>query len=138
VRARKASGQVTDSPATRPAPDTSAVAARNIGRIATTVRAARQQPQPPAAPDPFTLERLGPWEILRRDATGKRAVARCANCQTVREISVVDGCIASCGCARARTPGASEPPKTKQQRDLEQALKDRERYRRARGLGRRV
>ena len=59
-----------------------------------------------SAPDPFNLERLGPWEILRRDPTGKRAVARCVNCQTVREISVVDG-IASCGCARARMGGAA-------------------------------
>ena len=39
---------------------------------------------------------------------------------------------------RTEVVAASEPPKTKQQRDLEQALKDRERYRQARGLGRRV
>jgi hypothetical protein len=89
VKARKASGQVTDCPATYPAPD-SAVAAR-IGRNATTSKPARQHKPfavaraPPL--DPLAgLEHIGSLVVLGVDSTGKRTLTRCS-CGAVREIS---------------------------------------------------
>jgi len=101
VKPGKASGRITPEGETARA---SVLLGGENRREATTSQPARQQPQPPAAPDPF--ERLGPWEILRRDSTGKRATARCTNCLAVREISIADNMIANCGCARARPPGS--------------------------------
>ena len=63
------------------------------------------KPQPPDPPE-AGLERLGQsWAIIKRDACGKRAVARCCYCQMVREISIADGCVARCGCS-GTSPGA--------------------------------
>jgi len=58
-------------------------------------------PKPPA---PFDTFRLGPWRLLRRDRTGKRAVARCSNCGLIREIGLAGG-IPSCGCVRSHSLG---------------------------------
>jgi hypothetical protein len=55
-------------------------------------------PAPAPTDLPFSLGRLGPWSILGRDALGKRAVAQCSHCRAVKEISIADGSIASCGC----------------------------------------
>jgi hypothetical protein len=52
------------------------------------------------------LADFGPWTIFQTDPTGKRALARCTCCQTVREISVVNG-IPSCGCTGSRRSTAS-------------------------------
>ncbi|MGA9851048.1 MAG: hypothetical protein WBQ45_25860, partial [Roseiarcus sp.] len=61
-------------------------------------------PLPP--PDPFAgLERHGPWVIIRRDQTGKRATASCAYCLTIREIGISDDTVARCGCS-GTSPGA--------------------------------
>jgi hypothetical protein len=65
----------------------------------------RAQTLPPLDPLEAALERLGPWLVLKRDPTGKRAVAQCSHCQTIKEIGVADGCIASCGCSGS-WPGA--------------------------------
>jgi hypothetical protein len=65
------------------------------------------KPKPAALePPPSPFERLGPWAIIHRDALGKRAVAQCAYCLTIKEIGIADGCIASCGCNSGRTPSA--------------------------------
>jgi hypothetical protein len=63
-------------------------------------------PKSPPGPIEAGLEHLGPWLVLKRDHTGKRAVARCSYCQMVREIGVADGCIARCGCSGWMRPGA--------------------------------
>jgi hypothetical protein len=126
MRPSKASGRVTPEGETARTPN-SASAAR-IGRTAKTSEPASQTPRPLAVahaplkppprlaqskpnaatpPDPVEsgLERLGPWAILHRDALGKRAAARCSYRETIKEISVADGCIARCGCS-ATMPGA--------------------------------
>ena len=60
----------------------------------------------PPPPDPFAgLARIGSWLIIQRDRTGKRAVARCLHCSTVREISIADDSVAHCGCSGS-WPGA--------------------------------
>jgi hypothetical protein len=60
-----------------------------------------------APPDPpFSLGHRGPWVILGRDALGKRAVAQCSHCRAVKEISIADDCVASCGCGAPRRTGA--------------------------------
>ena len=67
---------------------------------------AGQEPVEP--PDPFAgFERVGTFIILGRDALGKRALARCTACATVREISVA-GDVPSCGCSGARRSAGEE------------------------------
>jgi hypothetical protein len=56
-------------------------------------------------PDPFAIGRLGQWILLGRDALGKRALARCCGCGTVREIGLTDG-VPSCGCGASRCRSA--------------------------------
>jgi hypothetical protein len=63
-------------------------------------------PAPPPTDLPFSLGRLGPWSILGRDALRKRAVAQCSHCRAVKEISIADGSVASCGCGAPRQTGA--------------------------------
>jgi hypothetical protein len=67
---------------------------------------ARPQLKPKAAaPVPEAgLGRLGPWIVLGRDTTLKRAAAKCTHCQTIREISLV-GDMPSCGCSGSLRPG---------------------------------
>jgi hypothetical protein len=75
----------------------------------TASRRPLSRPEPPKPPEPAeTFERLGPWEIISKDRTGKRAVARCLNCQRIAQIGIGDGTVASCGCdrAHARDPTA--------------------------------
>ncbi len=131
MTARKASSHPTVDCGTARTP-VLALAAKNE-RSATTSRSARQtpsfavehrplappprlakpQPRPepepkPAVTPPFEagLERLGQtWVIIKRDACGKRAVARCCACLSVREIGLADDTIARCGCS-GTSPGA--------------------------------
>jgi len=86
---------------------------------------ATSQAVPAAKPDPFAaFERRGSpsvparprkprperllvvWRLLKLDRLRKRAVARCSNRGTFREIGVADGAIASCGCVRSRSLSA--------------------------------
>jgi len=100
VRGRKASGQVTDSPATRPASD-SALAAR-IGRTATTSSATRQPDPPPVDGEAGLVGKtFGFLTVVSTDALRKRAVCSC-RCSSVREVSVealLSGACRSCGCS---------------------------------------
>jgi hypothetical protein len=67
----------------------------------------KSKPAAPPPPDPFAgLERLGTFVLLGRDPLGKRAIARCLACSTVREIGLTAG-IPSCGCGRASRPDES-------------------------------
>jgi hypothetical protein len=66
----------------------------------------RPEPPKPAAPQPAeAVERLGPWKIISRDSTGKRAAAQCTACLTIREIGISGDAIASCGCRGSKRPG---------------------------------
>jgi hypothetical protein len=60
----------------------------------------------PPPPDPFEIGRLGPWSLLSRDPLGKRGLAICSGCQTIREIALTDG-VPSCGCSASRRPETS-------------------------------
>jgi hypothetical protein len=117
VRPSKASGRITLEGETARTPDF--LLGSKIRREATPVKPASQTavrrppvrtptPRPESEPprDPFSLGRLGPWSLLTRDPLGKRALAKCSHCQTVREISIADGSVASCGCGAPRQTGA--------------------------------
>ena len=71
-------------------------------------RPAPPKPRPvaPPPPDPFEIGTLGPWSLYSKDPLGKRALAKCSHCQTVREISLVDG-VPACGCAESWRPATS-------------------------------
>jgi hypothetical protein len=47
------------------------------------------KPAPPAEQAVDADETFGKWRIIRRDATRKRAVARCLSYSAIREISLV-------------------------------------------------
>jgi hypothetical protein len=77
-----------------------------LQRDAVAARRPLPRAEPPKAkpsPEPEPFERG--WEIISRDRLGKRGIARCLTCSSIKEISLVSD--VSCGCNRSKVADQS-------------------------------